>query len=111
MKFILFLSLPLYALDQLTKQWVMRSISPYGARIVLRDFFNLVNITNTGASFATFGGKNTFFIAISIVALVVVTVLLVIRRPTEPWRYVSLSLLLADILCNLSDRLLYRHVI
>ena len=46
-KFILFLSLPLYALDQLTKHWVLRSISPYDARIVVPDFFNLVNVTNT----------------------------------------------------------------
>ena len=111
MKFILFLSLPLYALDQLTKQWVLRSISPYDARIVVPDFFNLVNVTNTGAAFGTFRGNNTFFIAISIVALVVVTVLLVRRRPTDPWRDVSLALLLAGILGNLTDRLLYRHVI
>jgi len=111
MKFILFLSLPLYALDQLTKQWVLRSISPYDARIVVPDFFNLVNVTNTGAAFGTFRGNNTFFIAISIVALVVVTVVLVRRRPTDPWRDVSLALLLAGILGNLTDRFLYRHVI
>jgi signal peptidase II len=111
MKFILFLSLPLYALDQLTKQWVLRSISPYDARIVVPDFFNLVNVTNTGAAFGTFKGNNTFFIAISIVALAVVTVLLVRRRPTDPWRDVSLALLLAGILGNLTDRFLYRHVI
>jgi signal peptidase II len=111
MKFILFLSLPLYALDQLTKQWVLRSISPYDARIVVPDFFNLVDVTNTGAAFGTFRGNNTFFIAISIVALVVVTVLLVRRRPTDPWRDVSLALLLAGILGNLTDRFLYRHVI
>ncbi|HJY53126.1 MAG TPA: signal peptidase II [Candidatus Udaeobacter sp.] len=111
MKFILFLSLPLYALDQLTKQWVLRSISPYDARIVVPDFFNLVNVTNTGAAFGTFRGNNTFFIAISIVALVVVTVLLVRRRPTDLWRDVSLALLLAGILGNLTDRFLYRHVI
>ena len=111
MKFILFLSLPLYALDQLTKQWVLRSISPYDARIVVPDFFNLVNVTNTGAAFGTFRGNNTFFIAISIVALAVVTVLLVRRRPTDLWRDVSLALLLAGILGNLTDRFLYRHVI
>jgi len=111
MKFILFLSLPLYALDQLTKQWVLRSISPYDARVVVPDFFNLVNVTNTGAAFGTFRGNNTFFIAISIVALVVVTVLLVRRRPTDLWRDVSLALLLAGILGNLTDRFLYRHVI
>jgi signal peptidase II len=111
MRFILFLSLPLYALDQLTKQWVLRSISPYDARIVVPDFFNLVNVTNTGAAFGSFRGNNTFFVVISVVALVVVTVLLVRPRRSDPWRDVSLALLLAGILGNLTDRLLYGHVI
>jgi signal peptidase II len=111
MRFILFLSLPLYALDQLTKQWILRSISPYDARIVVPDFFNLVNVTNTGAAFGSFKGNNTFFVIISIIALVVVTVLLVRHRGSDPWRDVSLALLLAGILGNLTDRLLYGHVI
>jgi signal peptidase II len=111
MRLILFLSLPLYALDQLTKQWVLRSISPYDARIVVADFFSLVNVTNTGAAFGSFKGNNVFFIAISIIALVVVTVLLVRSRRFDPWRDVSLALLLAGILGNLTDRLFYGHVI
>jgi len=110
-KFILFFSLPLYALDQLTKHWVLRSINPYDARIVLPDFFSLVNVTNTGAAFGSFKGNNTFFVVISIIALVVVTVLLVRPRRPDPWREVSLALLLAGILGNLTDRLLYGHVI
>ena len=111
MRFILFLTLPLYALDQLTKHWVLRSINPYDARIVVPDFFHLVNVTNTGAAFGSFRGNNTFFIIISIIALVVVAVLLVRRRPFDAWRDVSLALLLAGILGNLTDRLLYGHVI
>ena len=111
MKFILFLSLPLYALDQLTKHWVLRSIGPYDARIVVPDFFNLVNVTNTGAAFGSFRGNNTFFVIISIIALVVVTVLLVRNRRSDPWRDVSLALLLAGILGNLTDRLFRNSVI
>jgi signal peptidase II len=111
MRFILFLSLPLYALDQLTKRWVMRSISPYEARNVVPDFFNLVNVPNTGAAFGSFKGNNTFFVVISLIALVVVTVLLVRQRRSDPWRDISLALLLAGILGNLTDRLLHGHVI
>src|SRR5678816_433893 len=111
MKFILFLSLPLYALDQLTKHWVLQSIGPYDARIVVPNFFNLVNVTNDGAAFGSFKGNNTFFVIISLIALVVVTVLLVRHRRSDPWRDVSLALLLAGILGNLTDRLLYGHVI
>ena len=111
MKFILFLSLPLYALDQLTKQWVLRSISPYEARNVVPDFFNLVNVTNTGAAFGSFKGNNTFFVVISVIAMVVVTILLVRHRRSDLWRDVSLALLLAGILGNLTDRLLWGHVV
>src|SRR6266566_4488599 len=111
MKLIFFLSLPLYALDQWTKQLVLRSISPEEPLIVISGFFHLVNVTNNGAAFGSFRNNNTFFIVISSIALLVVVVLLVRRRPLDLWRDVSLGLLLAGILGNLTDRLLYGHVI
>src|SRR6266481_2635457 len=111
MKFILFLSLPLYAIDQFTKYLVLRSISPYEAHTVLPDFFSLVNVTNDGAAFGSFKGNNVFFILISIIALIVVTILLVRPRLPDAWRDLSLALLLTGILGNLTDRLLYGHVI
>src|SRR5213079_1178681 len=111
MKFILFFSLPLYALDQWTKQMVLRFVSPEEPRVLISDFFSLVNVTNTGAAFGSFRGNNTFFIAISCVALVVVLGLLLRARTPDRWRDLSLALLLAGILGNLTDRLLYVHVI
>jgi signal peptidase II len=110
-KFILLLSLPLYALDQWTKQLVLRFISPDESRNVIRDFFSLVNVTNTGAAFGSFRNNNTLFIVISSVALLVVFVLLLRPRVPDFWRDLSLALLLAGILGNLTDRLLYGHVI
>jgi signal peptidase II len=111
MKFILFLSLPLYALDQVTKQMVLRFVSPDEQRVLVADFFTLVNVPNTGAAFGSFRGNNTFFIVISCVALVVVLGLLLRARTPDRWRDLSLALLLAGILGNLTDRLLYGHVI
>jgi signal peptidase II len=110
-KFILFLSLPLYAFDQLTKQLVLQSISPYEARVIVPDFFSLVNVPNTGAAFGSFRGNNTFFIVISVIAFAVVMFLLIRHRPPDTLRDVSLGLLLAGILGNLTDRLLYGHVV
>src|SRR5215475_1006063 len=111
MKFIIFISLPLYALDQLTKQMILRFISPDEPRVLISDFFSLVNVTNTGAAFGSFRGNNTFFIVISLVALVIVLGLLLRTRAPDRWRDVSLALLLAGILGNLTDRLLYGHVV
>src|SRR6266446_6049382 len=124
MKYILFLSLPLYALDQLTKSCVLRFIKPDEPRIVIAGFFDLVNITNTGAAFGSFKNNNTFFIAISCAAALLALILLLGRpksgQPNDTksvwwisnrWRNISLALLLACVLGNLTDRLLYGHVI
>ncbi len=111
MKFIFFLSLPLYALDQLTKYLVLNHISPDEPHKIIPNFFHLVNITNTGAAFGSFKNNNTFFVAISCIALLFVVLLLVRRRSADVWRDISLALLLAGVLGNLTDRLLYGHVV
>jgi signal peptidase II len=109
-KFLLFLTLPLYLLDQLTKQLVLRYIDPTEPRFVVPDFFALVHVTNSGAAFGSFANNNGFFIALSCVALVVVSFLL-LRGDPDLWRRGALALLLAGILGNLTDRLLHGHVI
>ena len=111
MKFILFLSLPLYALDQLTKWWVLQHITPDNPRIIIPEFFALFFITNDGAAFGTFKGNNLFFIVLSCAALVFVLTLLLRRHERDNWRDVSLALLLGGVMGNLTDRLLHGHVI
>lgn len=111
MRFVFFLTLPLYLLDQISKWLVVRHIIPEEPRVVIADFFALVFVTNTGAAFGSFRNNNIFFICLSCVALVVVTALLVRRHPPDAWRDVSLALLLAGVLGNLTDRLWHGHVI
>ena len=69
MRFILLLSLPLYALDQITKWFVLRHVHPEELHVVVPDFFSLVHVTNTGAAFGSFRNNNLFFIVLSCVAL------------------------------------------
>lgn len=112
MRFILLLSLPLYALDQITKWFVLRSIHPEERPVpVIPDFFHLVNVTNTGAAFGSFRNNNTFFIVLSCIALVLVLALLLRQRSPDALRDISLGLLLAGIMGNLTDRFLHGHVI
>jgi signal peptidase II len=112
MKWILFLSLPLYVLDQLSKRWILHHIELGGARPIIRGFFDIVHVTNTGAAFGSFKNNNVFFIALSCVALVSVAVLLLRKNPRPNlWRDLSLALLFGGVLGNLTDRLTQGHVI
>ena len=111
MKIFLYLSLPLYLLDQFTKQLIVRFVNPAEKIPVIPGFFEIVNVTNTGAAFGSFQNNNNFFIVLSCIALIVVTFLLLRPEPRDPWRRIALGLLLAGVLGNLTDRLLYGHVI
>ncbi len=111
MKYIFLISLPLYLIDQGTKAAVLRMIDAGGYKTVIQGFFELVSVTNTGAAFGSFKGNNNFFIALSCLALLVVLGLLVRHHARDFWRDLSLSLLLAGILGNLTDRLLHQHVV
>ena len=111
MKIFLYLTLPLYLLDQFTKQLIVRFVNPGEKIPVIPGFFEIVNVTNTGAAFGSFQNNNNFFIVLSCIALIVVTFLLLRPEPRDPWRRIALGLLLAGVLGNLTDRLLYGHVI
>jgi signal peptidase II len=113
MKYLFFLALPLFALDQLTK-WLVRQYIPYGAEIpIIPGFFSLVHASNTGAAFSMFTGNNLFFIGLASVALAVILFLL-IRDPTARTprqrltniTKISFGLLAAGIVGNLTDRIL-----
>lgn len=113
MKYILWLSLPLYILDQTTKALVLRFIAPENAEVViLQDFFKIVFVTNDGAAFGSFKNMNVFFIVLACVAFAFVFALLLRRtRSHDRLRDVSLALLLAGIMGNLTDRFVHGHVI
>ncbi|CAN5583127.1 signal peptidase II [soil metagenome] len=111
MKLILFLTLPLYALDQLTKLLVLRYLAPDGVHNVVPNFFWLIYVTNTGAAFGSFKDNNLFFIILSCAALIFVLTLLLRRHAPDKLRDVSLALLLSGIFGNLTDRLHHGAVI
>src|SRR6266404_6573007 len=111
MKWISLLSLPLYALDQISKYWILRHVDAESQIPIIPRWFYLVNVTNTGAAFGSFRNNNAFFIVLSCIALVVVLALLLRRRSPDALRDISLALLLAGIMGNLTDRFIHGHVI
>jgi signal peptidase II len=112
MRFILFLSLPLFALDQLTKAWILQRFPEYPSPDwieVIPNFFNLVRVHNTGMAFGMFNGHphaNWIFGSIGVAALFGIS--LMWRKGAFPDRLskVAGALLVAGILGNFTDRLI-----
>jgi signal peptidase II len=111
MKLILFVSLPLYVLDQVTKWLVLRFISTDEFVPVIPGLFYLVQVHNTGAAFGMLKDNNVFFMILASAALVLLAIFA--RRGAfvdSPTR-MGAALLASGIVGNLTDRILHGYVI
>ncbi len=108
-KRLLLVSLPLYLLDQATKWLVTHRIDePF---TVIPGWFDLVSVSNTGAAFGMFTNSNRGFLALSILALIVLAVLYRQGAFDHALSRAGFFLLIPGVLGNLTDRLVRGHVV
>jgi len=111
MKLLLFLTLPLYLLDQATKWLVLRFIGTDDMIPVIPGFFNLVQVHNTGAAFGMLKDNNLFFVILASVALGTLTFLARRGAFTDTPTRIGAALLVSGVIGNLTDRLLHGFVV
>jgi len=99
--------------DHLTKFWVSSTLA-YQEAIPVLPFFSLVRVHNTGAAFSFLadagGWQRWFFIAVGIVATVIIVRLLK-HHAGQPRMALALALLLGGALGNVIDRVVLGHVV
>ena len=112
-KLLLFLTLPLYVLDQATKFWTIGHFAPPwvepGANIaVVEDFFHLVRVHNQGVAFGFGNGTSWAPVVFLVVPLIALTLLRIFWKKgafEHPLSRIAVALLLCGIFGNLTDRL------
>jgi len=105
--YVLLIVLSVIVIDQITKYLIATYLSPFDS-IEVFPFLHIVNVRNTGAAFGSFRNVgSSFFIVISVIAIIFVISLLIKRT----YNYVGLSLVLGGAIGNLIDRVLYGKVV
>jgi len=107
----LLIALGVFALDRFTKLLVIQHIPLYDTVTVIPGLFHLTHLENPGAAFSLFADsaspyRTVLLVAVSVVALAVVSVLLWMRRGVFSLTTLALSLIMGGALGNLWDRLL-----
>lgn len=114
-RLLLLLTLPLYAVDQATKGWIVHRFELHGEELaVIPGTFWLHHTANTGVAFGMFNGSayaNYVFGGVSLGALLLIAWLF--RKDAFPGKLsqVAIALLVAGILGNFTDRLLHNYVV
>ena len=101
------IALLVYALDQLTKYFVLRLLGQGEERILIEGFFKFVHWGNTGAAWSLFRGNNA---ALAVVALIALLVLFLSRHhffdAQSRLGQSAFGMLVGGIAGNVTDRLL-----
>ncbi len=118
-RLLLYLTLPLFILDFITKEAVVRHFDDpqefyHDAHTVVPGFFNLVRVHNTGVAFGMGnqgGYSNLIFGGVAVAALVFIGIMY--RTNGFPTRLsrVAAALLISGILGNLFDRIIRGYVV
>jgi signal peptidase II len=106
---LVLVALPVLGIDQLSKYLVSAHIELYRSIPLIPGWLDLTYTLNPGAAFSLFATmppafRHVFFISLSVVAAVVLTVLIV-RRGTARLSAFAFALILGGALGNLIDRL------
>ena len=104
------------ALDQLTKSAIVARFSMYESYAIVNNFFNLVYVMNPGAAFGFLAGASAtfryiFFIGITVLAIALIIFYLVKSKPKSILIVLSLTLIFAGAVGNLTDRIRFGAVV
>ncbi len=113
-KLLLFLTLPLYVLDQITKFWTVGKFPPPWSHDafylpVIPNVFHLVRVHNQGVAFGFGNGTDwapVVFLFVPLLALTMIRVFWKKGAFNHPLSMVAVALLLCGIFGNLTDRLI-----
>ena len=118
-RLLLGLAVAVLLLDQLTKTWIASHV-PYNSFHVhdgisdipiIRGFFYLIHVGNTGAAWSMFSGKSVMLAALAALTLAAIYFWRHTLGLRDRVAQVCFGLLCGGIIGNLSDRLIHGHVI
>ena len=92
----------LVILDQFTKQYVRDNLSLLQSNVVIKDFFYITHVENTGAAFGILKDARIFLITLTVIAAAVLIYLMVKNR--SKMMRLSIAFILGGAFGNLIDR-------
>ena len=107
---LIWLTLVVILLDMVSKYIVSKLLIVNESVMIIKNFFNITYVRNTGAAFSIFS-ENTFLVMV-ISFMIIMGIILYIRKnkPSNKIEKISYSLILGGAIGNFIDRVIYGYV-
>lgn len=110
-KKIYFIALIGILLDQITKIFISNWMSPFTSKIIIKDFFSITYVKNTGGAWGILNNNLSFLIIVSIIALLVLNRYIKKESSINKIMLLSYGFLIGGIFGNLIDRIVRGYVV
>ena len=100
-------------IDQVTKFYIASNFELYQSIEIIRGFFNITYIRNSGVAFGMFSNLKGSFIQIVFIAIYIIAIIsiLILYRETHGYSHIALSLIFSGAIGNLIDRIFRGEVV
>ena len=100
-------------IDQVTKFYIASNFELYQSIEIIRGFFNITYIRNSGVAFGMFSNLKGSFIQIIFIAIYIIAIIsiLILYRETHGYSHIALSLIFSGAIGNLIDRIFRGEVV
>ena len=98
-------------IDQLIKIVISSKVALDSSFPIVKGFWYITNVHNTGAAFSILEGSRLLFIAVGIIAIVLVALYYKSIEDKTDYDVVVFSLLIGGIIGNMIDRIIHGYVI
>lgn len=108
---IIYLSLILLIIDQISKLLVVNLLDINNSTQIIKNFFYLTYTHNTGAAFSILTGQRILLILVAIIILIILFNYLIKNKVEEKKDKIAFSLIIGGSLGNLIDRIVRGYVV
>ena len=110
-KLIYSISFIILLLDQLIKVLVVNNMDLHQEIKIIKNFFSIYYVKNTGAAFSILGNQTLLLIVVSCLCLIIIKEYIKKEKNITNLSMISLGLIVGGTLGNLFDRIMYHAVI
>ena len=98
-------------LDIISKFIVKKYLILNQSKVIIKNFFNLTYVKNTGAAFSIFSNSTLLVIIVSLIIIMMIILYVYKNKGTKKLEKISYALILGGAIGNLIDRIIHWYVI
>ena len=108
---IIILTIVFFVLDIVSKLVVSNLMNVYDSIIIIKDFFYITYVRNTGAAWSIFEGETLGLVIVSLIIISFIIYYMCKNKPKSKLEKIGYSMILSGSFGNLFDRIIYGYVV